>query len=317
MAGTNWTLPSTGDTVANFTAELMARDVSAMTQQRTSLAADTTPPTGSIRWNDTNFNWESWNGSAWAALTTLYGISISGNAATATNSLSLGGALANTYAPLASPAFTGTPSLPTGATGVTQTLGDNTTKIASTAFVFAGLALKADLASPAFTGTPSLPTGATAVTQAAANNSTKIATTAYADAAAVSFPTGTRLTFNQTAAPTGWTKDVTAALNDSIMRIVTGTVGSGGSTAFSTFNGQTTTAAYTLAIADIPSHSHGVTGGIHALPSGTNSLSSGGVGSDGLISSAITISAQGGGGAHSHNMTTAIKYNDFIIASKN
>jgi len=38
-------------------------------------------------------------------------------------------------APLASPTFTGTPSLPTGTTGVTQTAGDNTTKLATTAFV--------------------------------------------------------------------------------------------------------------------------------------------------------------------------------------
>jgi hypothetical protein len=38
-------------------------------------------------------------------------------------------------APLASPTFTGTPSLPTGTTGVTQTAGNNTTALATTAFV--------------------------------------------------------------------------------------------------------------------------------------------------------------------------------------
>ena len=38
-------------------------------------------------------------------------------------------------APLASPVFTGTPSLPTGTTGTTQSAGDNSTKIATTAFV--------------------------------------------------------------------------------------------------------------------------------------------------------------------------------------
>lgn len=37
-------------------------------------------------------------------------------------------------APLASPTFTGTPSLPTGATGVTQSNGDNSTKLATTAY---------------------------------------------------------------------------------------------------------------------------------------------------------------------------------------
>jgi hypothetical protein len=45
----------------------------------------------------------------------------------------------STYAPLASPAFTGTPSLPTGTTGVTQTAGNNTTALATTAFVTAAV----------------------------------------------------------------------------------------------------------------------------------------------------------------------------------
>jgi hypothetical protein len=70
------------------------------------------------------------------------------------------------YAPLASPAFTGTPTAPTPAGG------DNSTKIATTAFVNA----YAPLASPTFTGTPAAPTPATA------DNTTKIATTAYVQA---------------------------------------------------------------------------------------------------------------------------------------
>jgi hypothetical protein len=37
--------------------------------------------------------------------------------------------------PLASPTFTGTPSLPLGTTGITQAAGDNSTKLATTAFV--------------------------------------------------------------------------------------------------------------------------------------------------------------------------------------
>jgi hypothetical protein len=43
-------------------------------------------------------------------------------------------------APLASPTFTGTPSLPTGTTAVTQTLGNNTTAVATTAFIQTALA---------------------------------------------------------------------------------------------------------------------------------------------------------------------------------
>lgn len=42
-------------------------------------------------------------------------------------------------APLDSPTFTGTPSLPTGTTAVTQSPGDNSTKIATTAFVTAAV----------------------------------------------------------------------------------------------------------------------------------------------------------------------------------
>jgi hypothetical protein len=42
-------------------------------------------------------------------------------------------------APLASPVFSGTPSLPTGTIGVTQTAGNNTTAVATTAFVTAAV----------------------------------------------------------------------------------------------------------------------------------------------------------------------------------
>jgi hypothetical protein len=93
-----------------------------------------------------------------------------------------------------SPTFTGTPSLPTGTTGVTQASSDNSTRLATTEFVqaaTAGIALqasvdaKADKNSPIFTGTPSLPTGTTGVTQASSDNSTKLATTAYVDAQVV------------------------------------------------------------------------------------------------------------------------------------
>ncbi len=46
----------------------------------------------------------------------------------------------STKADLASPTFTGTPSLPTGTTGVTQSFGNNTTALATTAFVQAAMA---------------------------------------------------------------------------------------------------------------------------------------------------------------------------------
>lgn len=125
-------------------------------------------------------------------------------------------------------------------------------------------------------------------------------------------PSTTRMPFNQTTAPTGWTKDTTALLNDSIMRIVTGAASSGGSTAFSTFNGQTATAAYTLAIADIPSHNHSVSNGVGTgFQAGTAPVSG-----PNLNPTVVTTSSNGGGGAHSHGITHSIKYNDFIICQK-
>ena len=79
-------------------------------------------------------------------------------------------------APLASPTFTGTPSLPTGTIAVTQTAGNSTTALATTAFVTTADNLKANIASPTFTGNPTAPTPATG------DNDTSIATTAFVKA---------------------------------------------------------------------------------------------------------------------------------------
>jgi hypothetical protein len=125
------------------------------------------------------------------------------------------------------------------------------------------------------------------------------------------FPVGTRMSFQQTAAPTGWTKDTTAAINDSILRFVTGSVTpSGGSVAFSTWNAQTATGGYTLQIADIPAHTH-----THQLPT-TNTAAGAGGGSPVSTVTAVTSSSTGGGGSHSHSLTQGIKFYDFIIAAK-
>lgn len=100
--------------------------------------------------------------------------------------------LGNEKANIASPTFTGTPVLPTGTIGVTQSAADNSTKLATTAFVqtaTAGIALqanvdaKADKNSPTFTGTPSLPIGTIGITQTSGDNSTKLATTAFVTSA--------------------------------------------------------------------------------------------------------------------------------------
>lgn len=77
-------------------------------------------------------------------------------------------------APTVSPTFTGTPTLPTGTIGVTQTAGNSSTALATTAFVATSFA---PLAAPVFTG------DARAVTPAAGDNDTSIATTAFVQTA--------------------------------------------------------------------------------------------------------------------------------------
>ena len=88
---------------------------------------------------------------------------------------------------------------------------------------------------------------------------------------AAAFPAGTRMLFQQTAAPTGWTKETVH--NDKALRLTTGTVGTGGSGSFSslftnrtpsgTISNTTSTGTvqnHTLTAAQMPSHSHGASG---------------------------------------------------------
>jgi microcystin-dependent protein len=119
------------------------------------------------------------------------------------------------------------------------------------------------------------------------------------------------MSFQQTAAPTGWTKDTTAAINDSILRFVTGSVTpSGGSVAFSTWNAQTATGGTTLTIAQMPAHTHG-------YPETTTSGAAG-ASSGRPVSNFVTVQTQstGGSGSHDHPLTQNIKFYDFIIAAK-
>ncbi|MEG1010056.1 MAG: hypothetical protein RSE41_09105 [Clostridia bacterium] len=103
-----------------------------------------------------------------------YTKAISYSAITATDNLSTAiGKLEknfDNFAPITSPTFTGAPL------STTPTAGDNTTKIATTAFVKTELTPYATLISPSFTGSP------TSTTPVTTDNTTKIATTAYVQA---------------------------------------------------------------------------------------------------------------------------------------
>ena len=69
------------------------------------------------------------------------------------------------------------------------------------------------------------------------------------------FASGTKMIFNQTAAPTGWTK-VTGSGNDTALRVTTGTVGTGGSVAFETAFASQTIPTHQLIEAEMPEHEH-------------------------------------------------------------
>lgn len=173
-----------------------------------------------------------------------------------------------------------------------------------------------------------------------------------AGAVPAAFPAGTKMLFQQSAAPTGWTKDTTH--DNKALRVVSGAAGSGGSVAFTTaFGSQTvsgttgsTTAGGTvggtaITIAQMPLHGHpfrssyafansagsNVTGGLitRALSTATEAAYTG-TPSD---TAGQQIGGEGGGQTHTHTFTgsahthtfsgsidLSVQYVDLIIATK-
>lgn len=80
----NHNLPTLTSTYTNFLSELDGRLDDLAVGMDPAVTTVTNPPTNSIRWVAASNRWEKWNGSAWAALSTGYAISITGNAGTAT-----------------------------------------------------------------------------------------------------------------------------------------------------------------------------------------------------------------------------------------
>jgi hypothetical protein len=148
------------------------------------------------------------------------------------------------------------------------------------------------------------------------------------------FEAGTRLAFQQSAAPTGWTIETGAAYNNAALRIITsGTAGTGGTAAFTTaFTSRTpagtvatTNAGTTLSTSQygLLSHSHDYTRTL---------IGSGSTIEDGspLTSTSTTVATSTESdttvSSHTHTATStftgtamdfAVKYVDFIIATKN
>lgn len=144
----DWSKPSVASTYVDYTAELVARDLSLATQFDSATINDSNIPTGTKRWNSANNNWEKYASGTWTPLTSVYNISISGTAGSAPwigisdkpTTIS-GFGITNAYtksevdsqvglkANIASPTFTGTPAAPT------PDINENSTKLATTEFV--------------------------------------------------------------------------------------------------------------------------------------------------------------------------------------
>ncbi len=129
--------------------------------------------------------------------------------------------------------------------------------------------------------------------------------------AAPGFASGTLMLFQQTAAPTGWTKQTTH--NDKSLRVVSGTAGSGGATAFtSVFGASKTTGNHTLTQSQMPAHSHN-----HALISGAGgSIDEHTNSTPRSTATGNPTGSTGGGGSHNHTLSLDLQYVDLIIASK-
>ena len=149
--------------------------------------------------------------------------------------------------------------------------------------------------------------------------------------------------FQQSSAPTGWTKDTSR--NNRALRIVSGTVGDGGATSFAdAFNANRSTSGgdvhgHTLTSSQIPSHYHfAFRSGNHGqLRNGSNMSSNNYPGSgsgagnlyesynisaSGSVSNVGRTSSVGSGSAHNHGFTNPnfnlnVLYTDVIIAQKN
>lgn len=119
-------------------------------------------------------------------------------------------------------------------------------------------------------------------------------------------PSGTLMLFQQTAAPTGWTKQTTH--NNKALRVVSGTASSAGTTAFdSVFGSGKTAGEHTLTKSEIAAHTHSARAATAATGAGTSTVTRSAPGNTG---------STGGGGSHNHTLSLDLQYVDLIIASK-
>ena len=150
-----------------------------------------------------------------------------------------------------------------------------------------------------------------------------------------SMPSGTKMLFHQSSAPTGWTKQT--ANNERALRVVSGNTGGnqGGSNDFTTaFNSSRSTSGgsvgnRTLSTSQIPQHNHPYKMGYFAENDGNlanpNNIKGSNKGHDSdnnaFTTDRSTSDQSQGGSSHDHGFTQPsinlnVRYTDVIIASK-
>jgi microcystin-dependent protein len=290
----DWSLPALTSVYTNTLTEIKNRDIDLALQFDGTTS--TSIPTGTIRWTSSANTWQRWTGSAWGALSSVFAFP----AITTTGAASIGTTLG----------VTGVATLSGGGTSTTPATDNNTTNIATTAFVVgqaaatapvmdgtaavgtsfryarqdhvhptdttraplasptftgtvtipAGASISgyAPLASPTFTGTVTIPSGASisgyaalasptftgtpaAPTATAGTNTTQLATTAFVSSAVGSItttPAGAIDFFAMSSAPAGYIKANGAAVSrttySALFTAISTTFGAGDGT--TTFN---------------------------------------------------------------------------------
>ena len=332
----NWNNPILTSAYADHQTDLKGRDLDLAKGMDPAKVTVTNPVVDMLRWNSASRKWQMYDGGSWVVAIDYYDIELkafTGDVTKPAGSSALTIATAAvTSAKLRDSAAVSVIGRSANSSGVPGDIaaGANDTFLrrVGDALGFGGLTLGmvADAlltyaklqnvsATDKVLGRSTAGAGVIEEIACTATGRSLLAAASASAALAVLIPAGTRMLFQQTSAPTGWTKETSATYNDSILRFVTGSVATGGSVAFGTLFGTSkTTDATTLTTSQIPSHTHTLpvsanTGSGTAFPSGGGFIVNGAAGQ--------STGSAGTGGSHTHPMANLnIKYAGVIIATK-